>query len=351
MKTRTTSVLTLALAAIMSSAAILILSACGGSKKDNEIVVATYAGRYQELLTKYVLAKLKETSPDLKVIYALGTDNEHNPKLLAEKGGKGTFDVVLLSATSLARHKENGLLLKLDDSRVPNKKFVLDQFQDAYFIPQIYSAMTLAYNKTHVIPKPDSWNVLYDPAYKGKIGLFTMRPNWLFTAVVSEGGDPVNGDWFDYFDKLLKLRDLDIKIYGSQDALVAGLQSGEVWLSLNWRARNALLTVPGSEELGDAFPKEGTYATWYGAAIPQNANNVEGAYAFLDAMLSVEAEKGFGEEMGYSPTVSNVSLSPQILAKIGFSPEETAKIYNVSDAYLNSIDDTLRARWDQELLR
>jgi putative spermidine/putrescine transport system substrate-binding protein len=341
------------LMAAVTMAGLLVFGACkgGGKAEKNEIVVATYAGKYQELLTKYVLVKLKETNPTLKVTYVLGTDNEHNPKLLAERGGKGTFDVVLLSATSLARHVDNELLLKLDDSKIPNKKYVLEQFQDDYKIPQIYSGMTLAYNEAFVTPKPDSWNILYDPKYKGKIGMFQMRNSWLFTAVVSEGGDPLKDDWLSYFNKILKLRDLDVKLYGSQDALVAGLQSGEVWLSLNWRARNALLTVQGSEKLGDVLPKEGSYATWYGAAIPKNANNLDGAYAFLDALLSKEAQLGFGEEMGYSPTVSNVSLSPDLLARIGFNGEETARIFPVSDSYLNSIDDPLRERWEQEFLR
>jgi putative spermidine/putrescine transport system substrate-binding protein len=288
---------------------LFVIVSCKEKAGNKEIVVATYAGKYGELLTKYVLEELKTTNPDLKVTYVLGTDNEVNPKLIAEAGGPGTFDVVLLSSASLERHANNGLLLELDNSKIPNKKYVLDQFQFPFFVPQIYSALVLAYNKDKIFPPPDSWNALYDPKYKGKIGMFQMRSSWIFTALAIGGGDPLNGDYLSYFDKLLELRDLDIKVYGSQDALAGGLQSGESWLTLIWRARSALLNGPGTEQTADVVPKEGSYAEWYGAGVPKNANNIDGAYAFLNAMLSVNAQKGFGEEIDRKSTRLNSSHS------------------------------------------
>jgi putative spermidine/putrescine transport system substrate-binding protein len=329
-----------------------ILSGCG-KKKTNEIVVATYAGKYYDLIVKYVIAELQKTNPELTAVYLYGTDSDFYPKVMAEAGGPGTYDVVILGGNSMVNLQQNDLLMAIDESKVPNKKFIQQNFNNPYYVPQIYSALTLAYNETSVVPPPDSWKSLYDPKYKGRIGVMAaMRAQWLFSAIMADDADPMNTDWMSHFDsRILSLRDLDVKFYASNDALVSGLQSGEVWLSLGWRARNALLTVPGSEKLADVVPKEGTYTSWYGAGIPKNAKNPDGAHAFLNAMLAPEAQKGFGEEMGYSPTVTNVTLSPEMLAKIGFNDDEVKLIHTIPDEKFNEVDTVLIRRWEQEFVR
>jgi putative spermidine/putrescine transport system substrate-binding protein len=336
---------------LLAAALAGMLSSCG-KKKNNEIVVATYAGKYYDLIVKYVIAELQKTNPELTAVYLYGTDSDFYPKVMAEADGPGTYDVVIVGSNAMVNLEQNDLLMALDESKIPNKKFIQPNFSNPYYVPQIYSALTLAYNETNV-PPPDSWKILYDPAYRGKIGVMAaMRAQWLFTALMVDNADPMNTDWMSHFDsRILSLRDLDVKFYASNDALVSGLQSGEVWLSLGWRARNALLTVPGSEKLADVVPKEGTYAAWYGAGIPKNAKNPDGAHAFLNAMLAPEAQKGFGEEMGYSPTVTNVTLSPEMLARIGFTDDEVKLIHNIPDEKFNEVDAVLIRRWEQEFVR
>jgi putative spermidine/putrescine transport system substrate-binding protein len=327
---------------------------CEGAKKETQIVVATYAGKYQDLLNKYVVPELKKTHPNLKVVYTLGNDGDHNPKLIAEKGGQGSFDVLTMSAISLSTHYENGIIGDLDFTKLPNATYLLDQFKFSFAVPQIFSALTLAYNEKTVNPRPDSWDVFWDPKYKGKVGVFSPTGGntfWVLAAAAANGGDLLKDDWLSHWPKLLELKKQDIKLYASQDALVTGLRSGEVWLSVNWRARNALLTVEGSEPLGDVLPREGTYSTWYGAGIPKNANNPEGAYAFLNAMLQSEVQKGFAEDFGYSPSVNNVTLAPEILKKIGFTEDEKKLILPVPTSFLQDLEIRLKDPWSQDFLR
>jgi putative spermidine/putrescine transport system substrate-binding protein len=328
------------------------LVSCGGAKKETQIVVATYAGKYQELLNKYVVPELKKTRPDLKVVYTLGNDGDHNPKIIAEKGGQGSFDVLTMSASSLTTHYENEIIGDLDFTKLPNAEHLLGQFKFSFAVPQIFSAVTLAYNEKEVNPKPDSWNIFWDPKYKGKVGVFSSGDAyWMMAAAAADGGDIQKDDWLSHWPKLMELRNQDLKIYASQDALVTALRSGEVWLSINYRARNALLTVEGSEPLEDVLPREGSYATWYGAAIPKNANNPEGAYAFLNTLLLPEVQRGFGEEFGYSPSVGNITLSPEILGKIGFTGDEQQRIYPIPTPFFQDLSTRMNEPWNQEFLR
>ncbi|MDR0642309.1 MAG: extracellular solute-binding protein [Treponema sp.] len=350
MKTRSFKRNTLVLLSLTLTA--LIAVSCGGAKKETQIVVATYAGKYQELLNKYVIPELKKTHPNLKVVYTLGNDGDHNPKLIAEKGGQGSFDVLTMSASSLTTHYENEIIGDLDFAKLPNAAHLLEQFKFNFAVPQIYSAVTLAYNEKEVSPKPDSWAVFWEPKYKGKVGVFSGGDAyWMLAAVAANGGDILKDDWLNHWPKLMELRNQDPKFYASQDALVTALRSGEVWLSINYRARNALLTAEGSEPLADVLPREGSYATWYGAAIPKNANNPEGAYAFLNTLLLPEVQKGFGEDFGYSPSVDNVTLSPEILGKIGFNTGEQRLVYPIPTPFFQELSTRMNEPWNQEFMR
>jgi putative spermidine/putrescine transport system substrate-binding protein len=47
-----------------------------------------------------------------------------------------------------------------------------------------------------------------------------------------------------------------------------------------------------------------------GFAIPKNAPNKEGGYAYMNAMLEKSAQENFAIDMGYNPTVSNATVRP-----------------------------------------
>jgi putative spermidine/putrescine transport system substrate-binding protein len=63
------------------------------------------------------------------------------------------------------------------------------------------------------------------------------------------------------------------------------------------------------------------------SCIPANSQNVDAAYAYLNAQLDPAAQKGFAEKMFYAPTVTNVELDPALQAAISLTEEETARIY------------------------
>ena len=71
-----------------------------------------------------------------------------------------------------------------------------------------------------------------------------------------------------------------------------------------------------------AAPSEGLPMYVSGFAIPKNAPNKEGGYAYMNAMLEKSAQENFAIDMGYNPTVTNATVAPDLQKRIGFTPEE-----------------------------
>ena len=82
--------------------------------------------------------------------------------------------------------------------------------------------------------------------------------------------------------------------------------------------------------------------------IPKNAPNKESAYAFLNAMLDPKPQEGFIEDMGYNPTVNDVELASAMAKRVGFTPEEQAKLLVEDSEYLAQNDAQLKEWWDKE---
>ena len=75
-----------------------------------------------------------------------------------------------------------------------------------------------------------------------------------------------------------------------------------------------------------------------GFAIPKNAPNKAGAYAFLDAALEPSVQEGFAVDMGYNPVVRNAKIAPDLRARIGFTPEEEKLLVNPDLEFLAKRD-------------
>jgi putative spermidine/putrescine transport system substrate-binding protein len=96
-------------------------------------------------------------------------------------------------------------------------------------------------------------------------------------------------------------------------------------------------------------PSEGALAYVSGFVIPKNARSKEGAYAYLDAMLDKDAQEAFAIDMGYSPTVTNAVVAPDLNKRIGFTPDEVKALIDLDYAHMTKNDVALKEWWDKEL--
>ena len=128
------------------------------------------------------------------------------------------------------------------------------------------------------------------------------------------------------------------------------MMSGEVWLAFNWKARAYQWAQAGQAPLASALPREGTLPAVFTVGIPAKAPNPDGAYAHINAMLDPEAQEQFARSMGYWPTVTSVTPSPELTREIGFTPEEEENIHQIDLSYVAQNNERWRQQYVEQLI-
>ncbi|GGC87968.1 spermidine/putrescine ABC transporter substrate-binding protein [Thalassobacillus devorans] len=333
---------------------LLMLAACGGDKTssgetNSEVVVGAWGGDYQQFLTDYVNPKFKEANSDTEVVYVPSDASSRLTKLRVEKEGNGTFDVVQLSYDTIQEMIDEEIMMKLDYSKIPNSENIKPNLENPYFVPHIYSAGVLLYNEKLVKEEPQSWEVLWDPKYKGKVGVYVdVFDRWLYAAAAVEGNTE-GQNWEKSWDKFASITKQNPKFYTSQEALGTALKTGEIALTIGWKSRAVQWNESGGDPIGNTIPQEGTYPRIYGGGIPANAQNVEAAYDYLNAMLEPEAQVEFAANMGYDTTVVNAEMSDELIEDVGFSKEETKLVKSVDLGYVSENYAAWKQKFDREI--
>src|SRR5437764_177956 len=144
----------------------------------------------------------QQTGSTVKLVF-IGTDDEIWAKI---KGSEGKdFDVFAVNTAQLQRYIEAGLTTPHNLDKLPNQKEVLPRFRDLskvkgvmrdgkiHSIPFCFDSIGLIYNKDKVSTAPDSFEILWDPKYKGKVVAYDNgEHNFSFTALTLVIADPVH---------------------------------------------------------------------------------------------------------------------------------------------------------------
>jgi spermidine/putrescine transport system permease protein len=250
--------------------------------------------------------------------------------LLAKLQSGGTaYDVVVPTNYTVEILRKQGLLRPLDrtvlahfdnlDPRFLNRK---DDPGDRYSIPYLWGTCGIGYRRSKV-SAVDSWEVLWDPQYSGRI-LMLDDPRETFGTVLKMMGESVNATDPDLLararEKLIEQKPL----VGSYDSASFDLKllAGDVWLAQGWNGQFAKIGAK-DKDIAFAIPREGSTINVDTLAIPVSAPHPELAHAFLDFTLEAEIAAEICRTMRY-PTPNRAALPllpPEIRDDpVGFPP-------------------------------
>ncbi|MDT8343527.1 MAG: extracellular solute-binding protein [Thermohalobaculum sp.] len=309
------------------------------------VVVGTWGGDYARLLNKNIEQPFLIPA-GWEVIQDQAGDPERRAKMAAERRlPRGTTDLQGLSAVNMYQVFEQGLTQEVDYSRLKNGANLLDSMKYPYGVGHIYSGMVAVYNPDKV-EAPTSYSDVFDGKWGDRLGLIDIQYQYtLVAAALAAGGG--TSDLAPGQQRLLDLRKAGARIYPTNEAFAQGLATGEIDIGIMWKARTVQWQNAGIN-VRSVAPSEGAIAYVSGFAIPKNAPNIEGAHAYLDAMLEAAAQENFAIDMGYNPTVTNATVAPDLNERIGFTPEERAGLVNMDYGYMMQNDVALKEWWDKE---
>lgn len=252
-----------------------------------------------------------------------------NEELLAKlQAGATGYDVIVPSDYMVRAMIKSNLLLELDKSKLTHynhvaRGFISAPFDDGnhYSIPYTWGTTGLAYNSKHVTGKVDSWNILFDPKYKGHISLLDDEREVL-GAMLYKLGYSVNTTSREELGKAKKLLvslKPSVRVFAS-DAK-QHLLSGDVWIA-HMYSGDAHQVTKTNPEVKYITPKEGSVVWIDTLAIPKGAKNVDLAHAFINTILDTPTAKVITQQLLYSSPNSGLEnqvaedLRPSYLAKM-----------------------------------
>jgi spermidine/putrescine-binding protein len=138
-----------------------------------------------------LLAEFEEQA-GVKVVVDTFSSNE---ELLAKlQGGASGYDVTVPSDFMVPILIREGLLAELDLSQIPNARLLSPRLQrlpfdpeHRYSIPYLWGTVGIGYDSAVIPTPPDSWSILWDVRYKGKISMLNDPREVLGAALRSMG--------------------------------------------------------------------------------------------------------------------------------------------------------------------
>lgn len=249
------------------------------------------------------------------------TTFESNENMYSKLSGGGvSYDIIIPSDYMIERLIKEGMLVELDYDNIPNYDKYFDKEDYGYFVDDeinghtiedygiIYNVGTtiLIYNTDYIKEKPDSWSILWDEQYKGKVLMFN-NPRDSFAIAQAMLGQDFNSesieDWDAAANLLLEQRQ-KVKPTYVMDEIFNLMESGDYYLGVYYAGDFELmrsdLEEKGKDFLDYAFPKEGVNTFYDAMCIPNSTQNKKGAEAFINFMLEPEVALANAEYIYYA---------------------------------------------------
>src|SRR6185312_1071156 len=138
---------------------------------EEQVVIATWGGDYANLLKNNIDDPLLKPQ-GITVVQDTGDEDPRVAKMIAQRRlPRGADDVICLQAVRAYETEALGLLDTIDESKVPNLKYVRPELKTNFYAPHIFSPQILIYNPDKVKEPPKTFTDLLDPKWKGKVGV------------------------------------------------------------------------------------------------------------------------------------------------------------------------------------
>lgn len=286
----------------MRKVILAMLMAFGLHAADKELVVFNWS----EYMPESVLEGFEEET-GIKVKYSTYDSNEAMYAKVKTAGTK-SYDIIVPSTYFVNKMSREGLLAKLDKSKLKNyanlDARLLDKSYDQhndYSVPYLWGSTGISYN-ANILGEGavKSWADLWDSKYKGKLLLTDDLREVFGMALLTLGysSNSTNEKEITAAYEKLKLLMPNVRVFNSESPKQVYM-SEEVVAGMNFNGENFMANEE-MPELRYVYPKEGVLVWVDSLVIPKNAKHVDEAHAFIDYLLRPDVAKVISEEIGYA---------------------------------------------------
>ncbi|MDO8545811.1 MAG: spermidine/putrescine ABC transporter substrate-binding protein [Nitrospirales bacterium] len=307
---------------IAGVAFFLLLAACspGGNEQGKAKPVTLHLFTWSDYTEETVVRQFEERFGVKVVTDTFGSNEELLAKL---QGGAAGYDVVVPSDYMVSILVKQGLLAELDPAKIPNLAHVFTHLKGLYYdpkntysIPYLWGTTGIGYNADLVSPPPDSWQVLWDERYKGRISLLNDERE-VFGMALRAAGESLNAvepAKLNAAKARLMAQKALVKTYTSEnyDQL---LVSGEVALAHGWSG-TIMRAAAERPSIRYVIPKEGGTIWQDNLCVLKTSAHREEAMAFINFLLEPQVAALITAKVKYASASEEARL---------FVPKEIAQ--------------------------
>lgn len=275
-----------------------------------------------------VLAQF-EREYGIRVIYNVFSNNEELHARL--KAGASGYDVIFPSDYMVEVLIEEDLLQPIPHEAIPNLVHIDERFLNPpfdpgnqYSVPYFWGTTGIGVNTRYVKEPVTSWDILWNPKYRGRIAMLNDARE-VFAVALKRMGKSINERDIASLEaaKELLVEQKPLVLVYDSDNTKNLLLSEEVWIAHAYSG-DVLMAAEEDPDIVYVVPEEGG-AMWMDVmAIPKTARNVDGALKFINFILRPDIAAKLSESIAYaSPNRSALELiSEEVLEDPAIYPPE-----------------------------
>ncbi len=288
--------------AILLAILTLALACSACKKKEESLSLLVWEGYSDDSFVRAF-----EESHHCKIVASfMGSSDELVAKLRG--GSASNYDVISPSSDVAASISRTGLAAPLDLSKLPSYGQLSSKLRDlplvktngqVYGVPFMWGPNPLLYDTTVFAQPPDTWAILWDQKYKGKVSVWDDLSTVYLAAQILGFDKPDPSQLYNLSDdqlaavrkKLIELKPNIRKIWATGGELTNLFQNHEVVLAMGWPLNTNDETIP----------KENTTGWIDHLMITAASTRNDLAHDFLEYMIEAKTQKLVTDRTHYTP--------------------------------------------------
>lgn len=294
---------------------VLLLTGCESGSEQQVVNVYNWGEYIDESIFEDF-----EAETGIKVNYNTFASNEMLYSSI--KSGSGTYDVIIPSDYMVARMINEGLLMELDYSQIPNAANLDERYlgleydpDSSYSVPYMWGTVGIIYNSQMVSEPITSWMDLFDRGWERDVLMFDNSRDCLGIALKALGysyNTTNPAELEEAAQLLIEQKQNGIVQAYVMDQIFDKMINDEAAVGVYY-AGDYLTMVEDNENLVFVIPSEGSNLFVDAMCIPTCCENYDNALAFMNFMCRDDIVVRNAEETWYSV--------PSATAMDGLDPE------------------------------
>jgi len=275
------------------------------------------AGAVQKQFLRKEILPGFESETGAKVELSVGLSRDWVAKIRAAGRNNPPFDVIIANTTWVSAIRKEGFFTKLTPDKVPNLKDVWPELRikDDMGVISLVGPLGIAYRTDLITKVPKSWKDLWDPAYKGKLVIYSIAnsANPMFTMLVSRIFKGNDRDIDFAISKIAELRPFrQTDFSGDMEILLARGESEVGILDAPAASRLKSQGVP----IQWVFPREGVFMFEQDTNVLAGSTNKELAFKFVNYFLSKPVQEKWSASFWWTPANKTVKIAGKLATEI-----------------------------------